>query len=331
MTTQPSFLGVNLGGWLILEKWQTPSVFKGMDATDEWGLSQTAEGQKRIKAHRKSFMTEADFKWLKSHNITVVRLPVPYWAVDDTNDYVSAKKEVAWVMKMAEKYNIKVLLDLHAAPGGQNIGDHSGRKGQMEWFDSSAHQDRTIEILKLLAEEYKDSPALWGIEILNEPERKGHYWQLVRFYRRAYKELRAVLNPGTRVVFHDAFQPLLFAGALWPRSSHPIVMDVHWYGFPLPSKTFEKYLRDSRLMRRAMTRFVQWWQPIIVGEWSSVLPQRFFDERPQKEHMNLLKQNIEMQRHVYKQTAGSMYWNYKAEGEGMWNYRWLVENGIITS
>ena len=27
--------GVNLGGWLVLEKWMTPSVFEGLDAVDE--------------------------------------------------------------------------------------------------------------------------------------------------------------------------------------------------------------------------------------------------------------------------------------------------------
>ena len=27
--------GVNLGGWLVLEKWMTPSVFEGLAAVDE--------------------------------------------------------------------------------------------------------------------------------------------------------------------------------------------------------------------------------------------------------------------------------------------------------
>ena len=323
--------GVNLGGWLILEKWQTPSVFKGTGVEDEWGLSQTKDGRKRIKSHRQTFITENDFRWLYDHNITIVRLPVPYWAVIETEEYISAKKEVAWAMKMAEKYGIQVLLDLHALPGGQNVGDHSGRKGQMEWFDTAEYQEQTLEILKTLATTYRDSPAFWGIEIMNEPERKRHYWQLVRFYRQAYKELRSVLKPGTYTVFHDGFQPLMFTGSLWPRRNHPVVMDVHWYGFPLNYTTsFKTYLRHSHLLRIIMARIVRLWQPVVVGEWSSVLPQRFFDQRPQKEHMALLKENIEMQRLVYEMTLSSMYWNYKAEGDGMWNFKWLVENNVIT-
>lgn len=323
--------GVNLGGWLILEKWLTPSVFRGMNAEDEWGLSQTAAGRKRIAAHRRAFFTEDDFRWLKDHDILFVRLPVPHWAIDGSNEYVSAKDEIAWAMKMAEKYEIKVLLDLHAAPGGQNTGDHSGRKGQMEWFSNKDYQDQTIEMLKTLARTYKDSPALWGIEIMNEPELRGHYWQLVRFYRRAYKELRGCLRPGTYTVFHDAFQPLLFAGSLRPRRNFPVSMDVHWYGFTIDrAKTFKTYLQLSSLLRRLLVYYAQLWQPVIVGEWSSVLPQRFFDERPQAEHMRLLRENSEMQYGIYAATAGSMYWNYKAEGEGMWNFRSLVEKGVIS-
>jgi len=32
---QTRFRGVNTGGWLVLEKWMTPSLFEGLSATDE--------------------------------------------------------------------------------------------------------------------------------------------------------------------------------------------------------------------------------------------------------------------------------------------------------
>lgn len=323
-------IGVNLGGWLIVEKWLTPSIFAGTEAEDEWSLAQTSEGRKRIRNHRSSFITEADFAWLRQHQVELLRLPVPYWAVIDAVDYESAQAELAWAMSMAEKYEMKVLLDLHAAPGGQNVGDHSGRKGEMNWFDDSRYQTQTLDILKKLAHTYRDSPALWGIELLNEPEARGHWWQLVQFYRRAYRELRGIVRPGTYVVFHDGFQPLLFTGSLWARKHYPVAMDVHWYGFPLKrTRQFKTYLKYSGRLRKTMRMILQWWQPIIIGEWSSVLPQRFFDARPQHEHMQLLAANIDMQQHAYQPTLGTMYWNYKAEGEGMWNFRSLIEQGVI--
>ena len=30
--------GVNLGGWLVLEKWMVPDVYRGTDAPDEYSL-----------------------------------------------------------------------------------------------------------------------------------------------------------------------------------------------------------------------------------------------------------------------------------------------------
>lgn len=326
MTKRPLFTGINLGGWLILEKWQTPSVFKGTSASDEWELSRTDEGKRRIRQHRKTFITEDDFKWLAAHKVNFVRLPVPYWALVKTDEYVFAGKELEWAMKMAKKYGIKVLLDLHALPGGQNIGDHSGKQGQMDWFDDATYQTQTIAILKNMAQKYRDSPALWGIEIMNEPEVKGHMWQLIRFYRLAYRELRSVLKPGKYTVFHDGFQPLLFTGALWRRRGYPVAIDVHWYAFTYRSRaSLTEYKRFSQALRRSLLAILRLWQPVIVGEWSSVLPQRYFDQAPQARHKALLVENITEQRRTYNRALGHTYWNYKAEGDGMWNFRSLVE------
>ena len=43
--SSPAIPGVNLGGWLVLERWMTPSVFAGTDATNEYELSKTTDGQ----------------------------------------------------------------------------------------------------------------------------------------------------------------------------------------------------------------------------------------------------------------------------------------------
>ncbi len=330
MSKRSTFSGVNLGGWLILEKWLTPSIFRDTNATDEWALGQTTAGKKKIRAHRRAFITESDFEWLRDNDVSCVRLPVPYWAVIATSEYVSAKKEVAWAMRMAEKYDMKVLLDLHAVPGGQNIGDHSGKKGQMEWFSNEAYQEQTIAILKQLAEQFKDSPALWGIEIMNEPESKHNVQQLRAFYKRAYKELRHIIRPGTYTVFHDGFRPFMFTGSLWRKRGYPIAMDIHWYGFAFDSaKSLDVYLHYSKWLRIMMAGVLRLQQPLVIGEWSTVLPQRLFDMQPTSQHMKMLEQNAAMQQKAYRLAIGDMYWNYKAEGDGMWNFRSLVEKGVI--
>ena len=55
--------GVNLGGWLVLEKWMKPSLFEGLAATDEttWCAELGAQAPARLRAHWDSFITRADF------------------------------------------------------------------------------------------------------------------------------------------------------------------------------------------------------------------------------------------------------------------------------
>jgi glucan 1,3-beta-glucosidase len=45
--------GVSLGGWLVLEKWMTPSLFAGLDATDETSfcVELGAEAEERLSRH----------------------------------------------------------------------------------------------------------------------------------------------------------------------------------------------------------------------------------------------------------------------------------------
>ena len=64
--------GVNLGGWLVLERWMTPSIFAGTDATNEYELSKTADGRARIQQHRQTFIQEADIKWLAQAGIRLL-------------------------------------------------------------------------------------------------------------------------------------------------------------------------------------------------------------------------------------------------------------------
>ena len=73
--------GVNLGGWLVLEKWITPSVFEGLDATDEttYCVELGDKADAILKQHWNTYITRDDFAWLAKIGINAVRLPVGQW------------------------------------------------------------------------------------------------------------------------------------------------------------------------------------------------------------------------------------------------------------
>lgn len=60
--------GVNLGGWLLLEPWITPSMFDNTGNTaivDEWTFCQMqdrATATAALQTHWSTFYTEADFE-----------------------------------------------------------------------------------------------------------------------------------------------------------------------------------------------------------------------------------------------------------------------------
>lgn len=321
--------GVNLGGWLVLERWLTPSVFEGTDVEDEFGFMQTPGALKRIKKHRDTFITEEDWRWLARHDIKFVRIPVGYWVLQDDGPFKNARTHLDRAFRMAEKYKMKVLLDFHALKGSQNGEMHSGVKGKVEWWQ---YRYENLERVRSLAKRYAKNPALWGLEIINEPKVIGHYFHLLWYYRKAYAELRNYLKPGTYTVFHDGFVPPLFAGALWPRRYYPVAMDSHYY------LIFSKLLsgvtpRTYDFLRGALYRFLiataSLAQPVIIGEWGSVLPQPMFDREKQENHYTLLAGTIRRQRKMYRRALATAFWNYKAEGRGMYHYRSLVEDGVV--
>lgn len=321
--------GVNLGGWLVLERWLTPSVFAGTDAPDEFSFMKTKNAAAKIRTHRETFITEDDWRWLKEHGVTFVRLPVGYWVLNDDGPFVNAAKYLDWAFKMGEKYNIRILLDLHALKGSQNGEMHSGRVGKIDWW---RYRYETLETIRALAKRYKNSSALWGIQIINEPKVLGHYFQLLWYYRRAYAALREELLPGTRTVFHDGFVGPLLSGAIWQRKGYPVILDSHFY-LTLERishrRSPEKYDAMRAMLYGASIRLSSLAQPVIVGEWGSVLPQKMLNRYPQKEHLNMLAETMKRQRKIYSHAEETAFWNYKAEGRGMYNFQSLVEDGVL--
>lgn len=328
--------GVNLGGWLVLERWMTPSLFAGTDAQDEYSFLQTEGATKKLRDHQKNFIREEDFKWMRDNGVNAVRIPVGYWIFDGDAPYKSCIGRLDWAVRMAEKYELKVLICLHAAPGSQNGHDHSGKKGSAQWHTNPAYQRQTIDVLRRLAERYKQQSAVWGIELLNEPKKRLFQRTLREFYRRAYKAIATVGRPGLVVVYHDAFTPRLLSGALWPYRDVPVMLDHHWYHFFI-ARVVQPYIKLSwyyaylRRVKAAMLRNLSAAQPIIIGEWNGIIGGEKLDRYPKSEHNQIVAEHLREQLAVYQQTtAGWFYWSYKTDDRGVFHFRSLVEDGVVS-
>lgn len=176
--------GVNLGGWLLLEKWIAPSVFAGMKAPDEFRFSTEPKGKERLREHRENFIREEDFRWIAARGLDAVRLPVGYWILEDDASFVAAPDILDRAFEWAKTHRLGVLLDLHGAPGSQNGRDHSGQDGDMKWQSEPKNITKTLDVLQDFAKRYGRHPNLIGIEVLNEPDIKTPLPLLREFSRR---------------------------------------------------------------------------------------------------------------------------------------------------
>ena len=123
--------GVNLSGWFILEPWVTPSLFAATGASNDGELQQVlgpAAYNERVREHYETFVTELDFKRMSAMGLNAVRIPLPWYAFGAQNEhesYISCIDYIDRAMEWANKYEMKVLLDLATVPGGQGDSNSS--------------------------------------------------------------------------------------------------------------------------------------------------------------------------------------------------------------
>lgn len=323
--------GVNLGGWLVLEKWMTPTLFADTSAVDECTFMQTPNASIKLRNHQKNFIQEEDFRWMRDNGVNAVRIPIGYWIFDGDAPFAPCIERLDWAFTMAERYNIEVLVCLHGAPGSQNGNDHSGRRGKALWYRERRYRYQTVEVLERLARRYRDHPKFWGLELLNEPRVGVVQWKLRQFYNEAYRRLITILAPTTRIVFHDAFTPRMLSAAIWDNAEHPVTMDIHWYHFAFWAHQWTPLSWYWQLVRwhGRLTRSLQRWQGIIVGEWTEMISHEGLSRYPVAQHDKLLHEHLARQIDAYRQADGWFYWSYKTEGRGAYHFRSLVEDGIV--
>jgi aryl-phospho-beta-D-glucosidase BglC (GH1 family) len=176
--------GIGFGGWMLQEGYM---------------MKLNGEGQQyRLKSRIQEIIGEPETtrfydRWLDNHTRKIdidslkawgfnsVRLPIHYNLYTLPVDQEPVAGKQTWLdrgfkltdslMAWCEANQMYLILDLHAAPGGQgndnNISDRDPSKPSL--WDSEANQQKTIALWTKLAERYKDEPWIGGYDIINEP------------------------------------------------------------------------------------------------------------------------------------------------------------------
>lgn len=235
--------GVNLGGWLSIEPFITPSLFNynpNMGIVDEWTLCQQLgdSAAQTLEKHYASFVTENTFKDIAAAGLDHVRIPFSYWAVEvyDGDPYVfrTSWRYLLRGIEWARKYGLRVNLDLHGLPGSQNGWNHSGRLGAIGWLngtDGQTNANRSLDVHDKLSQffgqaRYKNIITHYGLA--NEPRMTFLKAQdVIQWSENAYKIVR---KNGVKalVIFGDGFMGLNNWQGLMT-GYDDMVLDVHQY------------------------------------------------------------------------------------------------------
>lgn len=327
--------GVNIGNWLVLEKWMKPALFEGLEAHDETAFCKELgdNALDRLKPHRDTYITFEDFKWIADAGINSVRIPIPHWIFGDVKPYYGCIEYLDSAMEWAKKTGLKVLIDLHTAPGCQNGFDNGGILGVCEWHTKKEYVDRTVEVIGRIAERYKNDIALWGIQLLNEPRWDVPMDILRDYYLRGYDICRAHVDENVAIVFHDGFWLKEWKDFMRGPEYRNVVLDTHFYQcFTDEDNNLDMsgHLMKAIEQRGAEIKEMSEYFPIIIGEWSLGISPNYA-----LRGMNNIQLDAASRAYAaaqllsYENAFGWYFWSYKLENDEMhtWNFRKCVEHG----
>uniref|UniRef100_A0A0E0B9M9 Uncharacterized protein n=1 Tax=Oryza glumipatula TaxID=40148 RepID=A0A0E0B9M9_9ORYZ len=287
-----------------------------------------------LREHWSTYIVENDFKFISSNGLNAVRIPVGWWIASDPNPpapFVGGSLEALDnAFRWAEKYNLGVIVDLHAAPGSQNPWEHSGsRDGSQTWGTTDETIIQTVQVIDFLASRYAKSPSFLAVELLNEPlAPKVSAGMLKKYYQDAYNAVRKYTSDAYVIMSNPisadySNEILQFAGGFFGA-----VFDVHYYNMfngSFDNTTAEWNIQFVRNDRSAELRSVtkQNGPLTYVGEWVAEWKVNNASEEDYKRF-------AQAQLDVYSQaTFGWAYWSFK-HVQNHWSLEWMIKNGYIS-
>ena len=173
--------GMGLGGWMLQEGYMLKLGELGQQHVIHRRLAELV-GQDTVDEFQRAWldhhMTKADMDALGRWGFNSVRLPMHYALFLDPKAPAGTDRwnedgfrRVDRLLDWAAANRMWVILDLHAAPGGQGsdlaISDRD--PNQPSLWDSTENQRRTVALWREIARRYAGNPWVGGYDLVNEP------------------------------------------------------------------------------------------------------------------------------------------------------------------
>jgi endoglucanase len=283
--TPVSLRGVNLGNWFLFEMWMMDAKREGGPA-DHVALLKLLEsrfGSVRVEqildVHRSGWITERDFKLIRSAGFNVVRLPIHHGLIEDPSRPGELRQDAfKWVdhaVKLAAAEGIYTIIDMHGAPGGQSLDHVCGETGRNEFW-LPENRLRGAKLWEAIARHYRDNPAVVAYDLLNEPYNRMDMTHDDTLLITAMGELINAVrgaDPEKLIYVAGTFRGIEFYGPPAARGWHNVGYTEHFYpglyGDEASLFTQARFLEQKVPARAALLK--KWNAPFLVGEFNPVL------------------------------------------------------------
>jgi endoglucanase len=262
--------GINLGNWLVPEGY----MFKFKHALSPMEIGALfddllgRDGAAKFWANfRDVYIAKDDINFIKKVGFNTVRVPLDWRLFVGPGDSVEASDRLdgeGWALldrlvQWCHAAGLRVIVDLHAAPGGQTGVNHDNGPGFPLTFYVPQYRRMTIALWQKIAAHYRDETAVLGYDLLNEPISP-------------YSDV-AYLNPRLEPLYRDIVAAIrsvdrnhavLLGGAQW--NTNFAVFDEPFDGNAI--YTYHKFwVNPSRDGLQEYLNFSNRWHvPILIGE-----------------------------------------------------------------
>jgi hypothetical protein len=197
------------------------------------------EARRFWKQYHDNYVTEEDIAYIKRSGFNLIRVPFNYRLFVTSDEpprlggpgYELLDRIVGW----CKREGLYVILDMHAAPGGQTGDNIDDSWGYPFLYDAPESQELTVRVWQKIAARYANEPAVLGYDLLNEPI--PHFYDAAYFNPKLEPLYRKIVA-GIRQV--DRNHIVFLGGAQWDTN-------FKVFGPPFDSKaayTFHKYWMD---------------------------------------------------------------------------------------
>ncbi|DAZ97649.1 TPA: hypothetical protein N0F65_003967 [Lagenidium giganteum] len=235
--------GANLGGWLVLEPWITPTLFYQFLGTQEHygdlAPNKTAmdsytfctalgkeEANRQLRIHWANWVTEDDIKEMAEAGVNSLRVPVGDWMFTPYEPYIGctdgAVEELDRVADLAQKYGIDLLIDIHGLIGSQNGFDNSGKTSAVKWTSIASTQP----VGTTTFEHWPIRMAEWA----GTYDPNNHNYSSIN-YANLNQSLAAVTAIVERYASHPAILGLQPVNEPWELTPIKVLKDYYWKSY----------------------------------------------------------------------------------------------------